>query len=341
MPHFPHAAPVSRRSFLSLGAAGGAAVLLSGCGAPPSAPSRAQRSAWSFTDDRGRTVTTGSTPSRIVAFTGTAAAFVDLGLQHKIVGVFGETARADGTPDPEAGDLDLGKVTILGNAWGQFNIEKYAALEPDLLVTHMYDPGALWYVPDESKDEIQQLAPTVAISVARAPMTKPIERYAQLAESLGADLGSPAITEAENRFDAAADSVRHAVQANPGIRVMAASGSPDLLYVSNPEVDTGLKYFAELGVHLVQPQKTDPGGYYQSLSWENANAYAADLIMLDNRSTSLQPAQLASKPTWTRLPAVRAGQITPWHAVPRFSSAGAAPLVDQLATAIRQARKVS
>ena len=36
------------------------------------------------------------------------------------------------------------------NAWGEFSVEKYAGLRPDLLVTHMYDPGALWYVPDES-----------------------------------------------------------------------------------------------------------------------------------------------------------------------------------------------
>lgn len=341
MPHPAHAARISRRGLLSLGAGAGAAVLLSACGSQASNRPRAQRSGWSFTDDRHQTVTADSIPSRIVAFTGTAAALVDLGLQHKIVGVFGETTRADGTPDPQAGALDIGNVTILGNAWGEFDIEKYAALEPDLLVTHMYDPGALWYVPDESKDKIQQLAPTVAIGVARVPLTEPIERYAELAKSLGADLGAPAITEAKKRFDAAAENLRQAVQANSEIKVMAASGSPDLLYVSNPEVNTDLKYFSELGVRLVQPQKTDPGGYYQSLSWENANAYAADLIMLDNRSTSLQPAQLAAKPTWTQLPAVRTGQITPWHAVPRFSAAGAAPLLEQLATAIRQAKKVS
>ncbi|WP_221889972.1 ABC transporter substrate-binding protein [Microbispora hainanensis] len=334
--------PMPRRGFF---AAGGAAVLtlaLAACGSSDPAPSSAGQSAksWSFVDDRKETVTAAAVPSRIVAFTGTAAALVDYGLQDKIVGVFGETKRADGSPEPQAGDLDVNKVTILGNVWGEFNIEKYAALRPDLLVTHMYDPGALWYVPDESKDKIVKLAPTVAVSVARVPMTEPIERYAALAESLGADLGAPKVTEAKARFEAAAESVRKAVADNPGIKVLAASGSPDVLYVSNPEVNTDLMYFAQLGVEIVKPDKPGDGGYYENLSWENADKYDADLILLDNRSTALQPKDLTSKPSWAKLPAVKAGQIIGWDPVPRFSYAGAAPILEGLATAIRNAEKL-
>ena len=277
----------------------------------------------------------------MVAFTGVAAALIDLGLDEQIVGVFGETKRADGTAEPQAGDLDLADVEILGNVWGQFNLEKYAALRPDLLVTHMYDPGALWYVPDESRAKILPLAPTVAVTTARVPMTRPIERYAQLAASLGADLSARKVTDAKTRFTAAADAVRQAVRANPGIRVMAASGSPDLFYVSNPKVSTDLMYFAELGVDLVVPTKLEQGDYFEALSWENADRFPADLILLDNRSTALQPRDLASKPTWSRLPAVRAGQVAPWDAVPRFSYAGAAPLLENLATAIRAAKRVA
>lgn len=338
-----NAATISRRTLLSLGLAAGAGALLGACGgtASQSSERNAAGGAWSFTDDRNRRVTTEGVPSRVVAFTGTAAALVDFGLQDRIVGVFGETTRADGTPDPQAGRLDVDAVTVLGNAWGQFNIEEYAALRPDLLVTHMYDPGALWYVPDESADEITRLAPTVAINVARVPMTQPIERYAELAASLGADVEAPAVAKAKTRFTDAAAAVRDAVKENPGITVMAASASPDLLYVSDPDAAADLAYFAELGVTFVRPDKTDPGGYYQSLSWENADAYAADLVLLDNRGTSLQPADLASRPSWSRLPAVKAEQITPWDSVPRFSYAGAAPLLERLADAIRRARKVS
>lgn len=49
--------------------------------------------------------------------------------------------------------------------------------------------------------------------------------------------------------------MRKAVAENPGIKVLAASGSPDVLYVSNPEVNTDLMYFAQLGVDVVKPEK--------------------------------------------------------------------------------------
>ncbi|SCG43264.1 ABC transporter substrate-binding protein [Micromonospora coxensis] len=333
---------LSRRGLL---AAGGAtlASLLVGCGGADKAGSADEKKAsgpWSFTDDRNQKVELKATPTRVVAFTGVAAALIDFGLDSQIVGVFGETTRADGTLDPQAGALDVDKVTVLGNVWGEFNLEKYAGLRPELLVTHMYDPGAFWYVPDESKDKILALAPSVTVTTARVPMTRPIARYAELARSLGADLDAKKVTDAKARFEAAAESVRQAVQANPGIRVMAASGSPDLFYVSNPKVSTDLMYFAELGVDIVVPTKLSGGDYFESLSWENAGKFPADLILLDNRSTALQPKDLAAKPTWQALPAVRAGQVTPWDAVPRFSYAGAAPLLENLATAIRSAKRL-
>ncbi|MGK5741011.1 ABC transporter substrate-binding protein [Micromonospora sp. URMC 103] len=334
---------LSRRGLLAGGAAT-VALLMAGCGKDGDSTAPAANSSggpWSFTDDRNEKVSAGNRPTRVVAFTGTAAALVDFGLDKQIVGVFGETKRADGTADPQAGDLNVESVEILGNVWGEFSVEKYAALRPDLLVTHMYDPGALWYVPDESKNKILPLAPSVAVTTARVPMTKPIERYAQLAESLGADLSAKKVTDAKARFEAAAESVRQAVKANPGIRVMAASGSPDLFYVSNPKVSTDLMYFAELGVDIVVPTKLEAGDYFEALSWENTGKFPADLILLDNRGTALQPKDLAAKPTWTQLPAVKADQVTPWDAVPRFSYAGAAPLLENLATAIRSAKKVS
>ncbi|MFI6263684.1 ABC transporter substrate-binding protein [Micromonospora sp. NPDC051006] len=343
MPDSVSSRRLTRRGLLAGGAAT-FAVLMTGCGGGEKSPEAAAGTSggpWSFTDDRNEKVTAGSRPARVVAFTGTAAALVDFGLDKQIVGVFGETKRADGSVDPQAGELNVENVEILGNVWGEFSVEKYAALRPELLVTHMYDPGAFWYVPDESKSKILPLAPSVTITTARVPMTKPIERYAQLAESLGADLSAKKVTDAKARFEAAAESVRQAVKANPGIKVMAASGSPDLFYVSNPKVSTDLMYFAELGVDIVVPTKLESGDYFEALSWENAGKFPADLILLDNRNTALQPKDLGAKPTWAQLPAVKANQVTPWDAVPRFSYAGAAPLLENLANAIRAAKKVS
>lgn len=325
---------------------GAVATVLAACGSGGSSGTsgKSSPSSWSFTDDRKQMVKAPSAPTRVVAFTGTAAALVDFGLDHQIVGVFGETTQADGKATAQAGDLNVGKVTVLGNAWGEFNVEKYAALSPQLLVTHMYDPGKLWYVPDESKDQIAKLAPSVAINVAKVSLPTPIQRYAELAQSLGADLNAKNVTDAKTRFQTAAETLRTAAKAAKaagGLKVLAASGSPDTFYASNPDIAADLMYFAELGVDLIVPNKLDSGDYFESLSWENPDKYKADLILLDSRSTALQPAALASKPSWTALPAVKAGQVAPWDAVPRFSYAGAAPLLENLAKAIQNAKKVS
>ncbi|GAA2332210.1 ABC transporter substrate-binding protein [Streptomyces caniferus] len=331
----------SRRGILAAGGALGIGALLAACGGDKSAGganSGAGTGPWSFTDDRKQTVTLKNTPQRIVAFTGTAAALHDFGIDDRIVGVFGPTKLKNGKPDPQAGDLDVDKVTVIGNAYNQFNVEKYAALRPDLLVTNMYEPGALWFVPDDSKDKITKLAKSVALTSSRVPLIKIIERYAELAGSLGADLKAKKVTDAKARFEKASAALRKAAKAHP-VKVLACSGSPDLFYASNPGINADLMYYKSLGVDLIVPDHLDKGGYFESLSWENADKYQADVLLLDNRTATLQPKDLAAKPSWAKLPAVKAGQITPWSSEPRFSYAGAAPLIESLAKAIESAKK--
>ncbi|MBW1600079.1 ABC transporter substrate-binding protein [Streptomyces sp. JJ38] len=333
---------VSRRGLLTAAGALGIGTLLTGCGSREGGGSGEDGGqSWTFTDDRDEKVTADTRPERIVAFTGTAAALHDLGLGARVAGVFGETRRKDGTPDPLAGELDIDTVEIVGNAYGEFDIETYARLRPELLVTHQYDPGALWYVPEEGKEKILRLAPSVAVSVAGVPLPEPIRRYAELAESLGADLEAQPVLDARKRFEDAAESLRQAARAVGGLRVLAASGAADHFYVSNPGISTDLMYFKQLGVDIVVPENLDAGGYFETLSWENAAKYEADLIMLDSRTVALQPEALESKPTWRELPAVKAGQVTAWDTVPRFSWAGSAPLLEDLAQALRTAKKLN
>ncbi|MFI9052758.1 ABC transporter substrate-binding protein [Streptomyces sp. NPDC053427] len=333
----------SRRGILAAGGAVGIGALLAACGkgkGSGSANGGAQGGPWSFTDDRRKKVSLKNTPQRIVAFTGTAAALHDFGIDDRIVGVFGPTRLQNGKPDPQAGDLDIRKVTIIGNAYNQFNVEKYASLNPDLLVTNMYEPGALWFVPDDSKGKITPLAESVALTSARVPLLKIIERYAALAKSLGADLKAEKVTDAKARFEKASAALRKAARSNP-VKVLACSGSPGLFYASNPGINADLMYYKSLGVDLIVPDHLDKGGYFESLSWENADKYKADVLLLDNRTATLQPKDLAAKPSWAKLPAVKAGQITPWSSEPRFSYAGAAPLIESLARAIEGAEKTT
>lgn len=335
----------TRRGVLAAGGAVGLGALLAACGdgggsGKGGGSGTGKSGAWSFTDDRDETVELDAVPERIVAFTGTAAALHDFGIDDQLVGVFGPTKLPNGKPDPQAGDLDVDRVEIIGNAYGEFSIEKYASTRPQLLVTNMYEPGALWFVPEESKDKIVQLAPAVAIESSRKSLKDVVVRYAELAGTLGADLKAQQVTDAKARFEKASERLRKAAGASGGLTVLACSGSKDLFYASNPDISADLMYFQELGVKFVKPDNLDEGGYFESLSWENADKYDADLLFLDDRTATLQPEQLKAKPAWADLPAVEAGQITPWSSEPRFSYAGAAPLLERLAKAIEDGKKV-
>ncbi|MET4925067.1 hypothetical protein P3L51_22390 [Streptomyces sp. PSRA5] len=236
----PAGLPLTRRRPLSDTGALGLGALLTACG---------DRS-WSFEDDRGRTARTGQPPQRVVAFVSAAAALHDYGVE--CVGVLGPTDPIGGKPNPQAGELDLTKLTGLGKAWGEFNIEKYAALEPDPLISNMFPPPDLWYVPAESVTKIEALAPSVGITARKA-------------------------VDAKARFDRAERTPRQAAAAK--------------------KKDGGLK------VHAM----TDDAG----------------------------------RPTWNRLPAVKAGQITPWSMEKRYSYAGYAPVLEQLTAAITKSRSLA
>ncbi|MGW2591093.1 ABC transporter substrate-binding protein [Streptomyces sp. NPDC001515] len=293
---------------------------------------------WSFRDDRGQTAEAASVPKNIVAFTGVAAALHDYGVEVKAV--FGPTKTKDGKADVQAGDLDVNEVEILGNVWGEFNVEKYAALGPDLLVTAMWEKDALWYVPDASKDKILKLAPSVALWAAQTTIPQAIQRHEDLAASLGADVKATAVTEAKARFEKAAARLRAAAKARPEIRVMIGSASQDLFYVSLAKTSADTLYFQELGVKFVEP-KVNAAGFFEELSWENVDTYQADVIMMDNRSSALQPSALTSKPTWAQLPAVKAGQVVPRTTEPIYSYDKCAPILEDLAKAIEDAKKVA
>ncbi|WP_199551290.1 ABC transporter substrate-binding protein [Streptomyces sp. N35] len=333
---------ISRRGLLATGGALGLGALLAACGESNDAKSPDKKAGWSFKDDRGKTVKTDGTPKNVVAYVGAASALYDFGVE--CVGVFGPTKLENGKPDVQAGRIDVDKVEIIGNAWGEFSLEKYAALEPDLLVTTMNESPTLWYVPEESAKKIAALAPSVGVLTGKTSLTGVIDRFGELAAALGADLEAKRVTDAKTRFEAAAESVRQAARTAKAkkLKVMAVSATKDLLYVGTPDDFTDLRYYRELGVDFVTPDGVGEAGFFSELSWENADKYDADVILVDKRTGNLQPEDLKkSMPTWAKLPAVKAGQTVAWYNEPQFSHAGIAPLLESLATALQDAKKVA
>ncbi|MFE4824552.1 ABC transporter substrate-binding protein [Streptomyces sp. NPDC056704] len=340
---------LTRRGILAAGGALGLGAVLAACGddggksgGSESTKAAAKSGPWTFKDDRGTTVKLDKIPGNIVAFTGVAAALYDYGIEVK--GVFGPTTTKDGKADVQAGDMDVSKLTVLGNEWGQFNIEKYAALAPDVLISTMFDSaGTLWYVPEESKAKILKLAPSVGISVYDRQMPASLERMLALAVSLGADEKSAKIAEAKKKFETAAERLRTAAKARPEIKVLAGSASQDIFYVSGSNLSIDLEYFKALGVNIVEPSAKAlkaSGGWFENLSWENVDKYPADIIVMDDRSATIQPADI-TEATWKKLPAVKAGQVIARSPEPIVSYDKCTPLLDNLAEAIEKAKKVA
>ncbi|MFE5481861.1 ABC transporter substrate-binding protein [Streptomyces sp. NPDC056527] len=348
MPSNARATHLTRRGLLAAGGALGLGAALAACGnetkGGASSGAGEKSGSWKFTDDRGTAVETKSTPKNIVAFTGMAAALKDFGVEVK--GVFGPTYVEDPKtkerkPDVQAGDLDIAKVKVIGNVWGEFKIEEYLKLNPDVLITDMWEKNDLWYIPAEQKDKILKVAPSVALWAADKSMPTVLQRHADLAASLGADVKTKQILDDKARFEAAAERVRQAAKGKKDIKVLIGSGSPDVFYVSTPVRPTDTLYFQELGVNVIVPEKLDPSGWFELLSWENVDKYKADIILLDNRTSALQPEALKAKPTWAALPAVKAGQVFPRVTEPIYSYAKCAPLLEDLAKALENAKKVA
>lgn len=291
---------------------------------------------WEFTDDRGTKITLPSRPKRIVAQVHAAAALWDFGVRP--VGVFGPQELADGTKDPQAGNVDLSAVESVGAAFGEFNLEQFSALKPDLVVTIIYGP-VLWYVPEDAQPRIEEVAPVVGIQLAGTSVADGIERFGELAAALGADLDADEVRDARQRFEAASEQVREAAKAKPGLKVGVVIGDEEAYWVATSAFHGDVKYFADLGLDIMEPANPDPAFGFEKLSWEQADRYQADLLLEDARKVGLTPEELAAKyATWRSLPAVQARQVGAWQAETPFSYKTYARVLERLAETVRTAR---
>ncbi|GAA4032436.1 ABC transporter substrate-binding protein [Allokutzneria multivorans] len=317
----------TRRAFL-----GGMGLLaLSACDVPRGT---AGGTAWEFTDDRGKKAGRPARPQRVVAQITAAAALWDLGIRP--VGVFGPQKRPDGSAEAMIGNVDLSTTQSVGTTYGEFNVDKFLSLRPDLLVTVMYGEE-LWYVPKEPTPTIESVAPIVGLRLNGRSARTNIESFVKLAEALGADVKAPAVVQAKAEFDRAAEELT--AKAKSGVKALFVSATKDKLYIATPEYHGDLKLFKELGVDVVVPNAGKDA--FETLSWEQADRYQADVVLVDNRAaTSMPRAELNAIPTWARHPAVKAGQVFDWAAETPYSYNRLAPVLRALSESLAKARRV-
>src|SRR5690606_30372285 len=226
---------------------------------------------------------------------------------------------------------------IVGQTWSEVDIEKVAALQPDLIVGEWWDRNEAWSGGQDLTALLTPIAPITGIA-ATDSIVGMIEDYEVLAERLGADLTQADIAADRANFDAARDAFKAAVAAKPGLTVLAVYAGSDALYVADPAGAAELLDLQSWGLDLVSPEGVDATGnnYFETVSWENADKYPADLILVDNRSASTLQIALAQH-TWTLNPGAAAGQVTDWPAFWLRNYAAYAGELEKLTAAINAA----
>lgn len=312
---------------------------LSGCTNPNAAAPSATATGWTYTDDIGNTVTLDHAPSRVAGFTDQVLSLLSYGI--KPVATFG---RTDVKTDTRFSGYDMDGVAIVGNSYGEIDLEALASAQPDLIVTAEYpsdregtiDTSQPYYgFKDlEQQKKLEAIAPIVTIKVGGAGLDV-IKANTRLALALGADQAK--VDEAQKTFEASAANLTK-VAKGKGLKVSAMYADADGVYLvkTNDEPETQL--YASLGVDYLNPHP-DGAYYWDIYSWENAaKVKVADVILLSNEG--YQAADLRKQATFADDPALKAGQVFERRVSP-LDYASQAKNMDVLAGQLQQSQKVT
>lgn len=289
------------------------ALLLAGCGSSSdSGTDDAADQKWSYVSGDGKTYTAGSVPKRIIAQGDSAAALMAFGI--KPVAIYADTPIKD---SKSLRNLDLSGIEILSETYGQIDAETAAGLKPDLIVA-TYWPLEKAYsgfeagVEDSAK-KVKTLADVVGPEQGDS-VQKKLEGFEQLARSLGADVDDTAIAEDKQAFETAVERFTTTVSAKKGLTALAVSPAEDMLYVAAPSEASELNDFSRWGLDVIVPTKPNPDfAYWEYLSWENADKYQPDFLLMDDRT--LDPAKVTdAQPTWKTIKAAEVGALVDWPA---------------------------
>ena len=164
--------------------------------------------------------------------------------------------------DPNLKDLDLTGIEILGEEWGKIDVEKAAALGPDLIVADWWPAekahSGLEEGVEEKSKKLAELAPSSASSQGNS-IVDLAEGYEELAESLGADVDDPEIAADKTAFEAAVDAFKAAVAAKPGLTALGDVARRRHALRRQPGVRARAARLPALGPGRDQPGQARPG----------------------------------------------------------------------------------
>ncbi|MGI8485543.1 MAG: ABC transporter substrate-binding protein [Thermomicrobiales bacterium] len=336
--------PVTRRRLVGVTAGAiASAALVSRSHAEDASPAASPvgpRGEWTFTNDKGVTITLPSRPERIVADVNAAAPLWDFGIRP--VAVFGWNATDTGDFGPAGGNVDPSTVAVVGDSTEPIKPEAVAAQHPDLIVTLTWAPGEpteYWSIAEDILPQVQPIAPVIAIS-ATGMADANTERFAELAAALGADLDSPELVEARTTYtDALASFKEVATEKRDLTAVFISIAASETAYVAYAHDWADLSLYEHLGLTIVGPT-LEKGAYWEEISLEQAMKYPADILFNSTRPGNLNREELEAHPTFGQQPAVKAGQIGEWNQDFIMSYQGMTDALNTTIAPIQTAKKI-
>ncbi|RFA18047.1 ABC transporter substrate-binding protein [Subtercola boreus] len=335
--------PSLRRSAALLLIPALALVGLAGCSTPSSPGSAAVADSvasgpWSYTDDTGKMVTLDQRPEKVASYADYALGLLSYGIDP--VAIFG---RTDVASDPRFASYDIENTAIVGNSYGEIDLEALTEAAPELIVTGIYPTdregtldlaGPLYAFADaEQQAQIEKIAPVVAIEIG-GKGSDVIASMNRLAESLGAS--EQTVAAAKAKYDTAAADLTAAAQ-ETDLEVTQLYADADGLYVAKPNDEPELELYESLGVDFTD---RNPDGYYywDIYSWENAGQVMSGDVLLVNVE-GYQQSDLLMQATFASDPALQAGQIHSWNGA-ALDYASQAAHMTELAEILRSSKKL-
>ena len=238
-------------------------------------------------------------------------------------------------------NVDFTGIEVIGEEWGKIDVEKAAALKPDLIVGDWWpvekDYSGMEDGVEEKSKKIAELAPVVGAAQGDS-IVDLIVGYEQLAQALGADVSTGPAAEAKAEFETARDAFTAAAEAKPGLTALAISPYDDQYAVAVPKYAPELLDFQRWGLDVIDPEKPDPDfPYWQSLSFENADHYQPDLLLFDDRNYPGNLDTLKAQPIAKSIKAFAADAYTTWPAYWLHTYTDYAQQLRALTTAIEKA----
>ena len=298
---------------------------------------------FTYTDGRGRTISLDAQPTRIIADEESAAALMSYGI--KPIAIWSTTPMST---SPILSCSDLTGIESVGESWGTFDFEKAASLDPDLVIGE-FNPrfgqfGKLTTTADSSKaDTIDQLAPTLGVTLDTTSTAQTIENYSGLASSLGVDLDTPQLADIKSEYDAAVANFKNVAaerQDLTGVGVWPL----DVAYVLDPSADPDFSDYESWGLKMYAPDGTDDG-YWKKVSWENVSTVDADVAFVYHDVANAADVTLADIPSrypgFDTIAAVDKQQMVLWDYGANKSYSRYTKTIDVYADALSKARKVT